>query len=53
MKNYTITHGAVLHKETLYQEGDKITLDDATAKMLAIHLSVDKPAPEKPEDGNG
>lgn len=42
MKEYTITHGTVLHQDTIYQVGDAITLDDATAKQLAIHL--DKPA---------
>lgn len=41
MKPYTITHGAVSYEGRLYQEGDTITLDDATASQLALHL--DKP----------
>ena len=58
MKNYTVVHGSILLDDTLYQEGDAISLTDSQAKDLAIHLgkpeakAKTEPAPE-PEADHG
>lgn len=50
MKDYTIAHGTVMYQDTIYQVGDTISLDEATAKQLALHLdkspSTRQPKPE-------
>lgn len=52
-KTYTVTHGTINHGDTIYQVGDTINLDDATAKQLAIHLEPAKPAPAPGESTDG